>query len=178
VSREKQFINYKVVIVLVILVAGIFLLHWNRAERYILPVPGNPAPGISFEDIDGKLRSLDNLKGKTVLVHIWATWCAPCLEELPSLESLYREYKDKGLTIMAVSIDKKKDTVKRFVEELGLTFPVLLDPKGKVTRLYRTTGVPETFIVDKKGIIREKIIGARDWSHPLHRESLTRLIKE
>ena len=66
-SREKQFINYKVVIVLVILVAGIFLLHWNRAERYILPVPGNPAPGISFEDLDGKLRSLDNLKGKTVL---------------------------------------------------------------------------------------------------------------
>jgi cytochrome c biogenesis protein CcmG/thiol:disulfide interchange protein DsbE len=178
VAGEKQFINYKVVIVLVILVGGIFLLHWNRAERYILPVPGNPAPRISFQDLKGRLRNLDDLKGKTVLVHIWATWCTPCLEELPSLESLYREYRDKGLTIMAVSIDKKADTVRRFVKGLGLTFPVLLDPEGKVTHLYRTTGVPETFIVDKKGIIREKIIGAGDWSHPSRRESLARLIKE
>ncbi|HUU49749.1 MAG TPA: TlpA disulfide reductase family protein [Nitrospinota bacterium] len=171
-------INRKVIIVLVFLVIAIFFLQWLKKERFKPPIPGNPAPEFSFKNLEGQVVDLKDFREKVVLLNIWATWCKPCRDELPSMELLYRKLKDRGFEILAVSIDKDSSIVKPFVEELGLTFPVLLDPKGKITRLYRTIGIPENYIIDKRGIIKEKIIGARDWLSKTYVDSLSQLLEE
>jgi cytochrome c biogenesis protein CcmG/thiol:disulfide interchange protein DsbE len=103
-----------------------------------------------------------------VFVNMWATWCPPCIWEMPSMENLYKELGNEKFEILAVSIDALgADAIKPYLKtKVNLTFPILLDPRGSIKKLYRTTGVPETFIVDKQGILRRKIIGARDWSKP------------
>lgn len=163
-SDKKNFrVSLKVVLVLIVLGAVVFFIHFNRIDKFKPVVPGSLAPEFSFKNLKGEQVRLSDYRGQVVLLNVWATWCRPCVEELPSMEKLYQELKDKGFTILALSIDKNESPVKRFVEKLGLTFPVLLDPKNRITRLYRTTGVPETFIIDRDGIIKEKIIGARNW---------------
>lgn len=163
-NDKKGFrLSFKVVLVLILLGAIVFFLHFSRIDKFKPVVPGSPAPDFSLKNLKGEQVRLSDYRGQVVLLNIWATWCTPCIEELPSMEKLYQELKDKGFTILAVSIDKKENPVKRFVKKLNLTFPILLDPKNRITRLYRTTGVPETFIIDKKGVIREKVIGARNW---------------
>jgi thiol-disulfide isomerase/thioredoxin len=111
--------------------------------------------------------SLSDYRGKVVFLNIWATWCPPCREEMPSMEKLYRELRGEGFEILAVSIDALgAKAVAPFMKEYRLSFPALLDPEGTVQQLYGTTGIPESFIIDKKGIIAEKIIGARNWATP------------
>jgi cytochrome c biogenesis protein CcmG/thiol:disulfide interchange protein DsbE len=103
-------------------------------------------------------------KGQVTLVNIWATWCIPCRAEMPAMERLYRELGPKGLRILAVSIDEgdAKD-VQQFVQELGLTFEILHDKSGDIQRVYQTTGVPESFLLDKNGVIVKKVIGEHPW---------------
>jgi peroxiredoxin len=178
-SDKKGFrVSLKVVLVLIVLGAVVFFVHFSRIDKFKPVVPGSSAPDFSFKNLKGEQVRLSDYRGQVVLLNIWATWCHPCVEELPSMEKLYRELKDKGFTILAVSIDKNESPVKRFVEKLSLTFPVLLDPKNRITRLYRTTGVPETFIIDKKGVIREKIIGARNWFTQKTVEEFEQLLHE
>mgnify|MGYP001818585285 FL=1 len=126
---------------------------------------GVPAPNFSLPDLEGKKVSLTDFKGKVVLLNIWATWCAPCVAEMPSMENLYQELKHEDFELLAISIDESgAEAVKPFLEKHKLGFPVLLDTTGKIKNLYRTTGVPESFIIDKDGMIVEKIIGPRDWA--------------
>jgi len=100
-------------------------------------------------------------------VNIWATWCKPCRDEMPSMQRLCDRLKGKGFEILAVSIDSTgKETVRSFVNDLKLTFPVLLDPDGKIRGLYGITGVPESYVVDKNAILIERVIGPLDWSTP------------
>ena len=128
---------------------------------------GAPAPDFSLPDLDGKMVSLAGYKGKVVFLNIWATWCAPCVEEMPSMEKLYQELKDEAFEILAVSIDESGvKTVLPFMKKHKLSFPALTDTEGIFKSLYQTTGVPETFIIDKDGIIIEKAIGPRDWATP------------
>ena len=104
-----------------------------------------------------------------VLINVWATWCVPCLDEMPDLQRLYARMNKDGapFEILAVSIDALgADAVRKFVDRFGLTFPILLDPRGSIKKLYRATGVPETFIVDRQGRLMQKIIGARKWDAP------------
>ena len=128
---------------------------------------GMAAPDFSLPDVDGKMTNLTDYKGKVIFLNIWATWCPPCVQEMPSMEKLYRELKDEGLEILAVSIDASGgEAVIPFMKKYGLSFPALLDTTGSIKNLYQTTGVPETFIIDKDGIIAEKIIGPREWAIP------------
>lgn len=130
---------------------------------------GQQAPGFEYPLLGGGRMSLAGQQGKVVLINIWATWCAPCLEEMPDLQRLYARLKDEGVPfeILAVSIDALgADAVERFVERFALTFPILLDPRGSVKRRYQTTGVPETFIVGPRGRVLQKIIGVRKWDAP------------
>ena len=126
---------------------------------------GVSAPNFSLPGLDGKNVSLADFKGKVVLVNIWATWCAPCVEEMPSMEKLYEELKGKDFELLAVSVDESgAEAVKPFMEKHKLNFPMLLDTKGEIKNLYQATGIPESFIIDKDGMIVEKIVGPRDWA--------------
>jgi peroxiredoxin len=128
------------------------------------PRAGNPAPDFTLPTLGGNPVRLSNYRGKVVFLNFWATWCPPCREEMPSMESLYQRLKGQDFEMFAVSIDTKgADRVQSFVATYGLTFPVLHDPHKKVYRLYGLTGVPETFIINKNGEILLKIIGPRDW---------------
>jgi peroxiredoxin len=128
---------------------------------------GRPAPDFTLPRPDGKMVSLADFRGKVVLINIWATWCPPCVAEMPSMEKLYQELQDEDFEILAVSIDESgANTVRSFMKQHRLSFVSLNDSGGGIASLYQTTGVPESFIVDKDGILVEKVIGPRDWATP------------
>ena len=122
---------------------------------------------------------LASTRGKVVLVNFWATWCPPCREEIPSMMKLNQAMQGKNFQMLAISIDEGgRDAVLQFFQQSGAQLPALLDTDGKISRRYGTTGVPETFIVDKKGIIRKKVVGGMDWSHPEVIQFLEQMMQE
>lgn len=121
----------------------------------------------------------ERYKGSVTLVNIWATWCVPCRTEMPAMERVYDEYKDRGFRIAAVSVDEgADDVVNEFTESLALSFDILHDRSGKIQKVYQTTGVPESFLVNRDGIIVRRIIGAHDWNSPVNRSLIERLLAE
>ncbi len=137
----------------------------DRSANRALVAAGLPAPDFAFPDLDNNMVRLSDLKGKVVFLNIWATWCSPCREEMPSMEKLYQEMKGHPFEILAVSIDSLgAKAVGPFMKEFKLSFPALLDPQGTIQQLYGTTGIPESFIIDGDGTIVAKVIGARDWA--------------
>lgn len=116
-------------------------------------------------------------QGQVTLVNIWATWCIPCRAEMPAMDSLYRALGPKGLRIIAVSIDEggPKDVLD-FVKELGLSFEILHDKSGDIQRVFQTTGVPESFLLDKNGIIVKKVIGEHPWSSQSNQRIVVELL--
>ena len=111
-------------------------------------------------------RSLRDYRGKVVLLNVWATWCTPCRDEMPSLERLYREYGKHGLAVVAVSEDDDANVrdLRAFAAELGLSFDILYDSLHAIEKPYQITGYPVTFVIDRSGIIRRRHLGAADWS--------------
>ncbi len=140
---------------------------------------GGRAAEFTLKDLDGNAVSLSSLRGKVVFLNIWATWCEPCREEMPSMETLYNEFKgNNDLVILAVSQDRRgKDVVKPYVEKNGYHFRVLLDPDDKLSETYDISGVPETFIIDRNGRIVAHHMGAFDWSRSDVREALEQLLE-
>lgn len=129
---------------------------------------------------DTPAHTLASYKGQVVLLNIWATWCEPCRAEMPAIEQLHRQFGPRGLKIVAVSVDNARDVnlIEKFVRDFHLTFEVLHDAPGKIQRQYRTTGVPETFVLGKDGVIRKKVIGAADWSSQGNRALIAQLLAE
>jgi thiol-disulfide isomerase/thioredoxin len=127
---------------------------------------GSDAPGFVAQTLDARpeMKSLSNYRGEVVLLNIWATWCSPCRIEMPEIERLHRELGPKGLKIVAVSVDNagEEQKIRDFVKEFGLNFEVLHDGTGAIQSIYRTTGVPETFIIDRDGVVRKRLIGHLD----------------
>ena len=118
-------------------------------------------------------------RGKVTLVNIWATWCGPCRVEMPAMEHLYTALAPQGFAIAAVSIDEgNPDDVRRFGRDLELSFDLLQDRSQRVQQLYQTTGVPESFLLDRQGVIVKRIIGAHDWNSPANRALVERLLGE
>src|SRR3990172_6372561 len=125
---------------------------------------GGMAPDFELPTLGGNSVKLSAYRGKVVFLNIWATWCPPCREEMPSMEALYRKLKGRPFEMLAVSIDQKgEEVIGPFVAKYGLTFPVLLDPDRKTYNPYGLTGIPETFIIDKKGAIIFKVVGPQNW---------------
>jgi cytochrome c biogenesis protein CcmG/thiol:disulfide interchange protein DsbE len=119
----------------------------------------------------------DRYKGSVTLVNIWATWCPPCREEMPAMEALYKDFQGRGFRIAAVSIDEGDgDKVQAFAQELGLTFDMLHDQTGAIQGVYQTTGVPESFLLDRDGKIVRRLIGSHDWNSPANRDLIDRLL--
>ena len=165
--------RWKLVLIFLVLlgIIGLFFLYFVLFESK-RPAPrldygpkvGEVAPDFQFPTLRGNSVKLSDYRGKVVFLNIWATWCPPCREEMPSMEALYQRLKGRDFEMLAVSIDRKgEEAVGPFVEKYGLTFPVLLDPDNKIYLLYKLTGIPETFIIDRDGVILFKMIGAQDW---------------
>ena len=147
----------------------------------ITTVPaGKMAAPFALKDLNGRLVTLDDLRGKVVFLNVWATWCGPCREEMPSIETLYDEFKgNKDLVILAVSQDTEGlAAVEPYVEKNGYHFEVLLDPQNKVGESYDVGGVPETFIIDRDGRIVAHHMGAFDWSSADFRAALRELLDQ
>lgn len=151
-----------IVAAVVVVVAFIVL----GQKRTFEPVgAGKDSIDFTLPDLDGKTASLKDFRGKVVFLNFWATWCKPCEEEMPSMQALYESLKDKPFEIVAVSVDSEgPETVKAFAQKYGITFKILHDRKGKIKEMYKTTGVPETFIIDQNGAVAEKVWGPRDWA--------------
>lgn len=140
------------------------LVYKNQPKSTSLEV-GSPAPDFELPDLTGRMIRLSDLRGKVVFLNIWATWCPPCVSEMPQIEKLHRSMLGRSFIILAAGQDSSdEDAVRKFCRKTELTFPVLLDSSQRLSRLYRVTGYPETFIIDKEGVIAAKILGARDWA--------------
>jgi peroxiredoxin len=120
---------------------------------------------------------VEEYRGGVTLVNIWATWCEPCKDEIPALDTLYRSLKDRGFRIAAVSIDTQDSTVVRsFLEQFGVAFDVLHDPSRRIEQIYQTTGVPESFLVDRDGKIVRIVYGDHPWASPSNRRIIEELL--
>jgi thiol-disulfide isomerase/thioredoxin len=146
---------------------------------------GAEAPNFSAQTLDAApvQRSLEQYRGEVIMINIWATWCLPCRVEMPSIEKLHQSLGPKGLKVIAVSVDDPgtETQIRNFVKQYGLTFEILHDPKGQdgeVSRVYETTGYPETVIIGRDGLIRKRLIGATDWNSPENRGLIERLLAE
>ncbi|HWZ28350.1 MAG TPA: TlpA disulfide reductase family protein [Gemmatimonadales bacterium] len=131
---------------------------------------GSRAPDFHAVDLaSARPRALADYRGKVLLVNIWATWCEPCRAEMPAIERLHHLVTDSSFRIVSVSIDKgDSGSVLAFAREYGLTFPILQNQSGDIQDIYQTTGVPESFVVDRSGIIVKKVIGAAQWDGPVN----------
>jgi peroxiredoxin len=140
---------------------------------------GSEAPDFKAKVLGANsYKTLADYKGKVVVLNVWATWCEPCRQELPSLERLYQEYGPKGLKLVAVSIDDyvSEDSIRAFAKNFGITFEVLHDSTHAIERVYQTTGYPETFVIGPEGTIRKKWIGPDDWSSQGNRALIAQLM--
>jgi peroxiredoxin len=164
-----------------LLAAAVFaVLDLKPQER--LPVVGAAAPRFlgTLVTGDSQIRALEDYTGQAVLLNVWATWCGPCREEMPGLQRLHSEWHERGLRIVAISLDSpgERRTVQRFVAENGLTFDVLYGSAAKLRRTYGAIGIPVSYLIDRSGIIRERIIGSRDWDRPAERELVESLLRD
>ncbi|PYM90970.1 MAG: hypothetical protein DME04_20930 [Candidatus Rokuibacteriota bacterium] len=155
------------------------LAYGFRANPRDIPSPllGRPAPGFTLATLDGAPLALEAHRGKIVVVNFWASWCYPaCYEEAPALERSWRAYRDRGVVVVGVDIQDKREAAEKFVRDFGLTFPTGQDLKGTVSVDYGVYGVPETFFLDRQGRIRVKHVGAV--TADLFRETVDRLLAE
>lgn len=169
-------------------IAVIVVLGWLHRSRGTV-ASGSHAPDFAFPSLTGDTVSLRSLRGKVVLVNAWATWCRPCRDEMPALQRLYRELGPKGLVVLAVSQDQLPTIggpltgsvlgpVREYVASMGLTFPVLLDPAGRLAEQYRFPGLPTSYVIDRDGRVARMEIGARAWDEPPYRAQIERLLED
>ena len=176
--------QWQVVASIVLLIGGALAWAAIGADKSGVIGPGSRAPDFTAHTVPESpavpvTRTVANYRGKAVLLNLWATWCGPCREEMPRIERLNKELGPQGLSIVAVSIDNPgmADAIRDFRKELGLTFEILYDESGKIRDDYQSTGVPETYLIDKQGVIRRRLIGA-SWTVDDQRALLRELIAE
>jgi cytochrome c biogenesis protein CcmG/thiol:disulfide interchange protein DsbE len=126
---------------------------------------GTAAPDFAVQDADRKV-TLNEFHGRVVVLNFWATWCAPCVEEMPSLVQLQQHFKDRGVTVLGVSVDVDGDAYHKFLKDYKIDFLTVRDPDQKTSNLFGSFKWPETYIIDRNGILRRKFIGPVEWSQP------------
>lgn len=143
------------------------------------PREGFSAPDFTLDLLSGSQISLSDLRGQVVMVNLWASWCPPCREEMPAIENVYQEYKQQGLEVLAVNTtyQDREAEVAAFVKQYGLTFPILLDKTGAVSNRYLLRGLPSTYFVDRKGVIRSVVVGG-PMSEALIRTKIQELLED
>jgi len=177
-------VKSRVVVALLALAAALLPARTVPAEdpvaalSLIRPKPAKEAPDFEARTPDDRPIRLADYRGKVIFLNFWATWCEPCREEMPGMERLHRRYKDRGLVVLAVSLDSQgARVVNPFLKKLGLTFPVALDPKMTVRERYGVWAVPSTFIIDRAGRRALYANGAREWDSPAAHALMESLLK-
>jgi cytochrome c biogenesis protein CcmG, thiol:disulfide interchange protein DsbE len=173
-------------VVLVTLVLS--ALIWANRHRFTPLDVGSRAPEYTAYALDGSEVELASYLGEVVLLNIWATWCLPCVREMPALQRLHEELGGRGLRIVAVSVDAPSGAlgvfgqpggdVAEFRDRFGLTFDVLHDPSGSIQSRYQVNGLPTTFIIDRQGHIRRKVLGAAEWDQPRFADEIRRMLED
>jgi peroxiredoxin len=153
--------------------ASPFVEVTSQDERSVI------APEFALPGLSGSPVRLSDHQGKVILLNFWATWCPPCRAEMPSMETLYQTYRDRGLVILAVSGDRAgRSVVESFVQDRGVTFPILMDANGEVFAQYGVRGLPTSYLLDRRGRVFSADVGARDWSGKVARQVVERLLEE
>ena len=160
---------------IVLSVVGVVLsnpVQASDAAMALIPASERkPAPSFTLANLQGEPVTLLEYKGRVVLLNFWATWCLPCRQEMPGMQSVWQTYQAQGLTVLAVSIDTvAPERIAKFVKKLQLSFPILLDAEDQASSLYRVSGLPASFLLDRDGRVASVITGSREWSNA---ESLT-----
>ncbi len=138
-----------------------------------------PAPDFTLSTPSGTSLSLAELRGKVVLLNFWATWCVPCRKEMPAIEALYQRYKDRGLEVVAISLDKVAAApVEAFAKEVGVTYRIVLHPTWATARTYGVRGLPATFLLDRAGNVVMRELGERDWMEEAKQQAVEGLLQE
>ena len=160
-------------VLLVAFVAVVGLAVYERPIHVV--VAGEQAPPFSVTADNGRRVSTPDFGGKLLVLNFWATWCPPCVEETPSLVRMQARFKDKGVVVLAVSIDADDAAYHKFLKEYGVNMVTVRDEAQKAATLYGTFGWPESYVIDRNGVIRRKFIGPVDWNNPEVTDYLSKL---
>lgn len=182
--KARKHIVTTSVVALVALLAG---LIWVNRDRFTPLDAGSSAPDYTAVSLTGDTVALSSFTGDVVLLNVWATWCRPCIIEMPALQRLHEELGDEGLRVVAVSVDapggvigafgEPGGDVREFVERLRLSFMVLHDPSGGIQAPYQVNGLPTTYVIDRSGRIRRKVLGAAAWDEPPLVDEIRKLVE-
>lgn len=176
IMRQIRLIVIALFSIALITVSGVQaeqFLPW-KVEKLI----GQKAPAFTVKDLSGRDISLSSFTGKPILLNFWATWCPYCREERQILNSLHREYHEKGLTIIAVSTDRSPDNVKVFMKSTPMDFVLLHDHSKEAAGLYGVYSLPTSFLIDKEGVVQQKILGLRDWTEKSSKKLIEKLLQD
>ena len=143
----------------------------DPAPPFDLPLLGSPSSS------GDSTVALEDLRGQVVLVNFWATWCKPCEDEMPAMQTLYEALHGRGFELVAISVDESSSEVEEFQERMALGFPIALDPAQEISAAYQTMGFPESILVGADGRVVERYVGPREWDSPAHRRRIEKLLE-
>lgn len=159
-------------------VGALIAWGWLHRDRFTPVEAGERAPAFQLARLDGGTGSLDDYRGRVVLLNFWATWCPPCVEEMPALQRLQERLEPEGLSVVGLNVDapmgqldraaRRGGNVRRFVSEHGLGFDILLDPEGETLQRYGVTGLPTTLLIDREGRVVSRTVGPAAWDDSVH----------
>lgn len=175
--------QWGIVAAVVVVLAGGLWAAVRLLGHELFPVTvGSTAPDFQARTLDGTdgVKTISDYRGEVVLLNVWATWCIPCRTEMPSIQALHESFAGQGggLHVVAVSVDQPgfEQDIRDFAQEYGLSFEILHDASGGIQQAYQTTGIPETYIIDREGVIRRKHIGPADWNSAGNRALVAQLL--
>jgi thiol-disulfide isomerase/thioredoxin len=160
------------------IVCGLLLCGFAAlaAAQPLRPWTGGVTPPLALEDLDGRSQALEHYRGKVVLINFWATWCEPCREEMPSINRLRGSLAGRPFAVLAVNLSESEARIRRFLAQVPLDFPVLLDRDGAAARAWRARVLPVSFLVGADGRVRYFVVGEYDWSQPAARKAILSLL--
>jgi len=160
----------------ILLSVALFCCATLAAAQQLRPWSGGATPALALQDLDGRSHALEDYRGKVVLINFWATWCEPCRAEMPSINKLRASLAGQPFAVLAVNLGETEPRIRRFMEQVRLDFPVLLDRDSAVTKAWRARVLPASFLVGPDGRVRYAVIGEYDWTQEAARQAILSLM--